>query len=350
MLISEWGVFLVKHQEINISFENTKLKFMIDERINEPSFSDMHTHPVFELFFVFDGEVTVKTEQQNYSVGKNEALLIPPSFYHQTFTKPNTKKSNIYFSFTLRKKSSETEDLYSEFERVFSGIPIIKIDNTYDIGVFITMFQKIVTLNDIGKAERMRSVLTGLFFAIFDTMIAQSSQITSTQKKQKTGLQYHYEIDRLLSTNFMNNISLDLFSSIILNESVSGAFSGLRSSFSIYAVPLVPQLRKRLLFFESGLFSTDRSPSPARLIANTFSGKPPVIMSLKVSPINMLSVFAPSSNAKTPQEGTAPKSILKAITSEKILFFILPSLSKFTHTGKYILLIRHPVYQIIPYQ
>ena len=182
---------------------------MIDERINEPSFSDMHTHPIFELFFVFDGEVTVKTEQQNYSVGKNQALLIPPSFYHQTFTKPNTKKSNIYFSFTLRKKSSETEDLYSEFERVFSGIPLIKIDNTYDIGVFITMFQKIVTLNDIGKAERMRSVLTGLFFALFDAMAAQSSQIISTQKKQKTGMQYHYEIDRILSTNFMNNISLD---------------------------------------------------------------------------------------------------------------------------------------------
>ncbi len=173
-----------------------------------PSMAHSHVHPSFELFFVWKGEVQIKTEDGTYNIGEKQAALIAPACYHQTFTVSDTEKFNLHFSL-VRTRRSGSEDVYAELAKAFSGIGVYHIPNAGDIGDKIAVLREIRTKECFCREERLRAELTKLILSLYDLMVMDSDRRQSADIKVSGGVQYRYEIDTLLAQNFAKDIDLD---------------------------------------------------------------------------------------------------------------------------------------------
>lgn len=69
------------------------------EFIPHPYYS--HQHPAFELFYISDGQYTLRVGSKNYTVKSGQAILIPPSTYHSSKSvSENISKMSIVFKIT----------------------------------------------------------------------------------------------------------------------------------------------------------------------------------------------------------------------------------------------------------
>ena len=200
------------YREIEFSIGNAKFKYTIDYSAAFPSSSHSHAHTNFELFYVWDGEVKIKTDDEEYVIGKGQSMLIAPALYHRSFSKEGTKKLNLYFSFVKSQKKNTEEDLYKNFERVFSKTVIEKNDNAEQIGKHLFAFRKTFESECVGKSERLRAELTEVIFALYDFLSARFPQNEAVHSESGATMHYRYEIDTLLAQNYTNNIDLEFLS------------------------------------------------------------------------------------------------------------------------------------------
>lgn len=54
----------------------------IESEIGHPVLWESHCHAQYEMIAVADGDITVVLEGQNYRLKNNQAIIIPPLFYH----------------------------------------------------------------------------------------------------------------------------------------------------------------------------------------------------------------------------------------------------------------------------
>lgn len=240
----------MEYREIELPIGNSKFKFTIEDNAVIPSKSHPHAHTNYELFYVWDGEVNIKTDDEIYVIKKGQAMLIAPAMYHRSFTQPGTVKLNLYFSFVKSQKQPEHEDMWKGFEQVFSGVQFFKNDNAEQIGKHISIFRQLLDSSCFGQHERLRAELTELTFALYDSL-TNSTEVTTTKRNEsKIGMHYRYEVDRLLSQNFSNNIGLDFLSkelclspkrvSVIIKQLYGKTFRQVRTEMKI-------QVAKQLL-------------------------------------------------------------------------------------------------------
>jgi len=196
-------------QEIELVLGNARFKLTIDDHSYIPNItSRSHTHSNYELFFVPKGEVVVKTEEQEYTLYKNQALLIAPTRYHRTITDSDSKKISVYLSVIQTKKRNSGTDVYAEFTRVFSNITIEPIFRASKIGEKLLALHSVILSDCFCKTERLQAGFTELIFAIYDALGKQKHTLPFSTVPAKAGMQYRYEIDTLLSQNYAKDIDL----------------------------------------------------------------------------------------------------------------------------------------------
>lgn len=200
------------YREIELAVGNANFKYTIDYNASLPSSSHAHAHTNFELFYVWDGEVKIKTDDDEYIIKKGQAMIIAPALYHRSFTKPGTEKLNLYFSFVKSHKKNTDDDLYKSFDRVFSEVGFDKNDSAELIGKHLSSFTETFESECVGKSERLKAQLTEVIFALYDFLSAKLPEREAEGKESSAPMHYRYEIDRLLSQNYTNNIDLDFLS------------------------------------------------------------------------------------------------------------------------------------------
>lgn len=197
-------------QEIELVLGNTRFKLTIDDHSAIPSKSSRtHAHTNFELFFVRKGEVKIKTEEKDYILHKNQALLIAPTFYHQTITSPGTEKVSVYLSFIQTKKRHSKTDVYTEFARTFSSVTFHPLVRASKIGEKLVLLHKIGQAECFCKTERLQALLNELILSIYDSLAKQKHTVSSSISPAKAGMHYRYEIDALISQNYTKDIDLN---------------------------------------------------------------------------------------------------------------------------------------------
>ncbi len=85
---------------MNVEISNSKRRMFLGDALpNEKSFfSPMHRHMYAEIHLVFDGVLHIECESREYVVCQNEAVMIPPAKYHETFSKGRTVVSFAFQS------------------------------------------------------------------------------------------------------------------------------------------------------------------------------------------------------------------------------------------------------------
>jgi len=200
-------------QEIELVLGNARFKLTIDDHSAIPSkTSRTHAHTNYELFFVCSGEVQIKTEEKDYTLCKNQALLIAPTFYHQTITSPGTEKVSVYLSFIQTKKRHSKIDVFSEFARTFSNVTFHPLVRASKIGEKLVLLHKIGQTECFCKTERLEALLTELILSIYDSLARQKHTVSLAASPAKAGMHYRYEIDALLSQNYTKDIDLTFLS------------------------------------------------------------------------------------------------------------------------------------------
>lgn len=200
---------MINYQETEIKIGNAKFRFTTDAQAIKPAHSKAHSHTNYELFFVWEGEVEIRTDNEIFSAEDNQAVLIAPTYYHQSFTKDDSKKINLYFSFTKTGKHTKSKDIYSEFEKAFSKVSVLRIENTREIEKYLSAFKSISSEECFGKEERISAILKSFIFAMYDCLTDKCIEEIHFDSISKTGENYGYEIDNLLNRNFSEKIDLD---------------------------------------------------------------------------------------------------------------------------------------------
>ncbi len=199
------------NQEIELILGNAKCNMIMNDNSLLPSMAHSHVHPSFELFFVWKGEVQIKTEDGTYNIGEKQAALIAPACYHQTFTVSDTEKFNLHFSL-VRTRRSSGEDVYARLAKAFSGIGVCHIPDAANIGDKIAVLREIRTKECFCRDERLRAELTKLILSLYDIMTMHNDIRCTEDIKATGGMQYRYEIDTLLAQNFARDIDLEFLS------------------------------------------------------------------------------------------------------------------------------------------
>lgn len=195
----------MEQQQTEINIANMQCMLIMDEKSPEYSRSFSHVHPSYELFYVWKGEVEIKTERKTYKIRGGQAALISPSLYHHTFTKDGTEKFNLFFSFAKNGRR-KCEDVYSEFLRVFSGKPIQTLKaKSIDIEVLRDLRKR----ECFCREERLRAELIRFLFTLYDVLNKRVIKNQTHNDFTNVGMHYRYEIDRLLSKNYKKDTSLD---------------------------------------------------------------------------------------------------------------------------------------------
>ena len=194
----------MEKQQTELNIENMQCILTMDHSALMPSRSFSHMHTSYELFYVWQGEVEIKTENKVYRVVSGQAALIPPACYHHTFTKEKTEKFNVFFSFDKNGRR-RCEDVYSEFLRTFS-INTVKIIKKR--GIDVGALRDIQNTDCFCKNERLKAELTRLLFSIYDTLCKNKKQV-KTKSTNTHSAHYRYEIERILAKNYNNNVPLD---------------------------------------------------------------------------------------------------------------------------------------------
>lgn len=196
------------YQEIELVLGNARCKLMLDDGAEKPSSSPPHVHTNFELFYVWKGEVEIRTETQNYKIREKQAVLIAPACYHHSFTSPGSEQFSVYFSFVRTGKHIDCEDICSRLESVFSGVSVTVVGKAEELGARMDALRRQHTQEMFCKRERLQAELTGLLLALYDILSEQTQPHPDAVAKKKVGMQYRYEIDALLAKNYARDIDL----------------------------------------------------------------------------------------------------------------------------------------------
>lgn len=200
-----------KHFEydyIEVLCADLKIIFITDETMLRSRSSNVHTHSLWEMFYLQEGSMTVNSEDGQYLIQKNQLMIIPPNSYHSTVPDSNAVKKSVFFTFD-KVKSNEKESLFAQMNKVFSGCGFYKIDDGGYAGMLLDIVLDNYSSDRYGKRWRLQANVTELMFTIYD--IIKDGAVTSPESeiRPNTYWVYKYALDRLLDIYYMTDISLD---------------------------------------------------------------------------------------------------------------------------------------------
>lgn len=184
-----------------LSIGNTDIVVIFENRASKYSGkTHMHSHIYFEVHFLIGGSSIISTENAEYIVKENSALIIPSNVMHSVVDSTDCEK--LCVSFLLRKndkvKSENTYDtLFSAF--LAAKEPLLRDNSLKNI---IIPLLEIIDKDDVYHMEKTKSLLALMFLEL-----ARSNEDKHTQTEvQKNEYEYYRSgiIERYITTNFAN--------------------------------------------------------------------------------------------------------------------------------------------------
>ena len=184
-----------------LSIGNTDIVVIFENRASKYSGkTHMHSHIYFEVHFLIGGSSIISTENAEYIVKENSALIIPSNVMHSVVDSSECEK--LCVSFFLRKNSKAESD--NTYESLFSFLhgaqtPLLSEHSLKNI---IISLLEIIDKDDVYHMEKTKSLLALMFLEL-----ARSNEDKHTQTEvQKNEYEYYRSgiIERYITTNFAN--------------------------------------------------------------------------------------------------------------------------------------------------
>ena len=231
---------------------NMRCELIMDERSPEPACSFTHVHTGYELFYVWRGEVEIKTDGESFTAGAHTGALIAPARYHQTFSAPGTEKFNVFLSFS--RTGRQSGGVFGEMAKALNGVTV-RLFKSPEIEAELSALRKLRSDDCFCREERLKAELVKLALSVYDALSEGGGTHAAKAGGGTAGARYRYEIDRLLAQNYAKDVDLTfLASELYLSEKrVSVLIKSLYGkSFRRLRAEMRVQVAKQLLT-ESGL-------------------------------------------------------------------------------------------------
>lgn len=168
----------------------------------------LHFHSFYELFFVTEGSLRIKMENEELILNENDLVLISPFTMHRSFI-DDAKSRRYNINFYIEKTNSSCDlSVYSLFQKTFSR-PFILHKNA-------TTFFKIFT--QISDCLRSGNKLNfAVYFHELIAKIISSAYLPSAPTPAfKDGNESRfYKIHHIVNLHYMDNISINDIAKIL---------------------------------------------------------------------------------------------------------------------------------------
>lgn len=193
---------------IEVLCSDMKIIFITDESASETGDSIVHTHSFWELFYLQEGHLCIKSENQEYNLYPNQALLIPPGVYHNTSYDSATRKISVLFTFEKLNAPSE-EPLFTKIFSAFCNCGLFKLDDCEYSGLLLNMILDAPCTDEVVKNWLIKSRVTELLLNLYESIKNENAIHLDTFLRPNSYFVYKYAIDKLLDMYYMTDISLE---------------------------------------------------------------------------------------------------------------------------------------------
>lgn len=184
-----------------------KIVFITDEKMTATGATSVHMHSFWEVFCLFEGNLTVTSEKETFELCEGDFLIVPPNVYHSSHSSESVVKRSVFFTFEKVKRKEDDEPLFSKIHAAFAGrFHFLKND-----GYTRTLLSRILEGyrgDAVGQKYRIRASIAELIFHFYDTIKNESLVLADEETLQSSYWVYKYAIDRLLDIYYMTDISL----------------------------------------------------------------------------------------------------------------------------------------------
>ena len=199
------------YEFIEIESSDAKIVFISDEKTNVVRPTDIHMHSFWELFYVENGSLTIKSETDSHTLHNNQAMIIPPGFYHNSLPEEETNKKSIFFTFEKTKTKNDAS-LFNELYGLFKSCGFYKLVDDGTINNLLNEIINNLKNDDPLKNLRVKAKVCDLILYLYDVISKDYQAPPPITFEKNTYWVYKYEIDRLIDAYYSNDVSLDLLS------------------------------------------------------------------------------------------------------------------------------------------
>ena len=119
----------IKSYEYSLTYGNSLFTFILDDAFEYPNSPTdyviddtdciIHFHTHYELFYVYEGEITFQLESQIKALIKGDLLIVSPEYFHRIVSSDKGKSFNL--NFVINKSEEKTDfKIYSALKNVLS--------------------------------------------------------------------------------------------------------------------------------------------------------------------------------------------------------------------------------------
>lgn len=182
----------IGNTDIVVFFENRGSKYS--------GKTHMHSHIYFEVHFLIGGSSIISTENAEYIVKENSALIIPSNIMHSVVDSTDCEK--LCVSFLLRKNDKVKSE--NTYDTIFSAFltakePLLRDNSLKNI---IIPLLEIINEDDVYHIEKTKNLLSLVFLEL-----AHSNEDKNTQTNMLKNEDEYYRsgiIERYIATSFSN--------------------------------------------------------------------------------------------------------------------------------------------------
>lgn len=197
-------------KEIHINIEDAHFTLLTDHGINKlgtnkkTNLHPLHFHSYYEIFYVRDGSLELKTEQGTTELQKDNLIILSPQLTHNTVLKGETS-SRYCISFFIQKNNLKTEhSLYDTLNEILSK-EYVYIENA------TSAYESIKKLcENISYANHFK--ISCYFYEFVLELLSISGHLKPVSPEElfsDSSISRTYKIGQIISSHYMKDISLD---------------------------------------------------------------------------------------------------------------------------------------------
>ena len=196
-----------KYDSIVAECSDLRVILITDEKTNATGNTDVHMHSFWEVFFIPEGSLTVKSEKETFTLSEGDLLVVPPNLYHSSYSDEGAVKKSVLFALEKIKRKEDDEPLFSRVAAAFSGRFQFFKNDTY-AGALLSRILEGYRDGAIAEKHRIRADVLELVFHFYDVIKNEKLLHADEGAVQSSYWVYKYAIDRLLDIYYMTDISL----------------------------------------------------------------------------------------------------------------------------------------------
>ena len=244
------------YSSYSFELENLAAAITLDGSICEDEIrtTPFHSHPVFEMQAVTEGELIFQTSNaEQIRVTRGGICLIPPDIYHLVDAKMGTRRLTLRFSCHARQKE-DCEDLFSRFATLHT---LTHLSDAADLILLLQKIKEETLSNQAASAPLCRAYLCELFLLLYRRLgaVMNPQENVSLQKSDDANARYN-KIEILMQQHISEPIcEADLAE--LLGLSIRQTSRVVRSIFGMSFRKKLSELR---LHYAKGLLITTDLP------------------------------------------------------------------------------------------